>query len=297
MSIQYSGTAPVFDDSWAQSAGTKTELCNRIYANFIAAGWSSISVTGSAPNVTAFTVRSVLTPEGNQCEVICDTSSTNCIRLRMQEVNGFNLQFYGMYLLPESSRIWYMVINKYQFFIWVKGAIVSRGYVAGGACHIPLNLRDSVTISIWANTNGISDTSNTWASGFRYILDCFNGSSPVFYQNINGMAWSQFNASVNASVQRLVATASSLTRWDSPEPLMYWHDGSPIISDPLIAWSLWSNDQSRIRGQLWDSFISSDANNGDTQITFDGHNYIALTHDNGGISSYASPGTLWLATN
>lgn len=302
MSIQYNGSTIVFDNSWLSPLGTKTELCNRIYANFLAAGWSSVSVTGSAPNVTAFTVRSAVTSGGNlQCEVKCDIASTNCVRLYMQEYNAQHPQTGGMYLLPGSTIIWNMVINRYQFFIWANGyTSLSRNFAAGGILYLPTFLQGVITIGIWGQGNGRTDGDTTNIVSFRTSLEVYRGttSSPNTYNNINGIAWENTNATIPTHTgQRLFPIISAESRWDNMAP-QRWCNDAIIVSDPLIGWAARSTTHEPVvMGQLWDSVIFSVPMVGDSIVTFDGRSFIALTNNNLGVSIYSAPGTLLLAVS
>ena len=80
-----------------------------------------------------------------------------------------------------------------------------------------------------------------------------------------------------------------------------YHDLSALMCDPLIGWGTNGyNDEGTIKGQLWDSFLSTDWYMGDTVITsVDGANWHAITHNNivsGNTSDGGYNGTIFIVT-
>lgn len=305
MSIQYAGGVITFENAWAQSSGTKTELCNRIYADFLASGWSSIAVTGTAPNVTAFTVQSAATSGGSlACQVKADTSGTNCVHFVMQTTAGTNVQTGGFYLLPAASKVWYMVFNKFQFFIWQKGSPAGRDVVMGGVFYLPTFLQSVITTGIWGMGNGTGDTAGTGRT-FRDQLGLTNGTNQPgnLYININGTWWEDTNNSTlvynsNYGPRILVLTnPSGNTITSNTLSDCRFYDGSYIVMDSLFSVNLTTAaPEAFIVGQLFDSFVTNDVNPGDTVVSYDTHNYIAFTNFNSRSTPSNLPGTLWIAT-
>lgn len=309
MSIRYSsGTGAItFENAWTQSSGTKTELCNKMYADFIASGWASAAVTGSAPNVTAFTVTSAATPTaGLQCQVKADTSGTNCVHLVMQTAVGSNVQTGGFFLLPAASKVWYMVFNPFQFFVWQKGAPQGRDVAMGGCPYIPTFLDSVVTVAIWGQGNGTGDTGGNNVT-FRSNLCISNNSATNpgnAYNNVNGTWWEYSNATSSATNQASpsLLPLSSAAQNYPPTGMMYdcrWYDGSILVSDAIYASGILAGASGErfLIGQIWDAFLTNDWIMGDQTISYDTHNYIAFTNFNYRSGRDYVSGTLWIATS
>jgi hypothetical protein len=71
-----------------------------------------------------------------------------------------------------------------------------------------------------------------------------------------------------------------------------WHDDSVIVAEPLLAWGPVNvSDEGRVRGQLRDALMVSDAFT-DSTISFDGKTWYAITCNNVGAGNGRASGTL-----
>lgn len=305
MSIQYAGGTIKFENAWAQTLGTKTELCNRIYANFLTAGWSSVSVSGSAPNVTGFTVQSAATTGGNlACRVVGDTSSTNCFHIYMQNSSGGEQGTTGQgpFLLPGIGTTWYMVINQYQFFIWQQGATIGRNSMCGGNLYLPTFLQGVITKGIWCNSSGYGDTSSGLAWRTRMQMNDSSTTPGYYYLNINGVVMDNgTNAPSSSSISgphiMVLATPSSNVVTNQQPSDYRWVDGSVVVIDPLLSAPLTAlGIETVILGQFYDSFVTMEPTPGDITVSYDSRTFICYTNYNTRFTPYGTPGTLWLAT-
>ena len=76
-----------------------------------------------------------------------------------------------------------------------------------------------------------------------------------------------------------------------------WHDDAALITEPLIAFGeLSSGFEGKIRGQLWDSFITTEQYAIDATVSsLDGHNWMNIMNNQGGTNDIAH-GSLFVAT-
>jgi len=288
MAIQYSG-GPIVNVSWVQTLGTRRELVDKIVLELANAGWTVKSGGGTGDVV----LESATTPQGLKVRVrVWDPGSGNCARFALKNPSE-SLTSGASYLLPNAgTKIWRIVANKYQMFVWTQGSTSAREHLGFGVLWIPSFLEGAITtVAAFVEANGRDDSDTAATASFRtgmgtlgttwarcsmmldtYVLDLGNGQ--------------------NASV-RLFVTAAGYADYNC----LIWHDDSRFLMDPLIGFGVTAaSEYARLRGMLWDAVILSGGVAADSNYTFDGHNWVALT-GNGSGSGSALPGTLLLATS
>jgi hypothetical protein len=275
---------------------TKQQIINGIETAMLAAGW--ITISGS--NTTNLLMQSSLSPDPQNLRIrarIRDNGN-NCVVISIENVPGSkvgaNGTGNGIQLLPLTARGWRVIANKYQVFVLSPGTLENRTFGAFGVPYLPSFLCGKIWEAAWlqANANSDTDTSSAGFYGcrlcFRVILGTdynytFNGA--VQTQNLcNGYLWENQVASSSAN-QQLMSMFSSYNG-TVPSAHRYWHDGSAILSDPLIIWGTTNTTEGTIKGQLWDAFVSSDTYVMDTILSnIDSRNWQVITHSNVGIAN------------
>lgn len=279
---------------------TRQNIINGCEAALLNAGWITISGSGTGTLV----MQSAMSPnpQNLRCRVTFGTPGSNSVCVSIRNVDGTksgtNGTSAGAQLFPTASKGFRVIANKYQVFVLVPGSIASRDFAAFGIPYIPTHLQGLVWEAIWLHGNAQSDTDTTTRPSFRSSLTSEIGGAGQQQCICNGNIWegSPFNlpgpiAITGFMSAKLIASNSSNgTRW---------HDGSTLMSDPLICWGLSSSsEEGLIRGQLWDAFVVMQAFPGDTQLTsVDSRNWWGITHNNGG-SNFSSTnimqGTLFM---
>jgi hypothetical protein len=307
MSIQYAGGTNV-NATLTQSTGTRAELAQWIRDQLIVAGWTS---SGSA---TDYQLTTATTPQSLVGRVrVYDPGSGNCAKLKFSNTGGTKTQAGDLFLLPAAAKVWRIIANKYQFFVFTPGNSAGREFACGGVPYLPAFLNTVITECIWGHGNANSDTDvNDTIYCFRYRNNIANQAITTLsnnFQLVNGNEWdnsaigSQSNYANQNGCQRLVYVLGSLYHWGtSIQPGYRWHDDSQIISDPLIAWGLTGHtDEAKIRGQLWDACILSDSWPGDTTIQPDSnnptYNFMTITNAFAGSTTVEGGGTLAVRTS
>jgi hypothetical protein len=168
------------------------------------------------------------------------------------------------------------VTSPTQYTIPIQG---NGAYTTGGVCSKPTN--DRVAMAFW----GSGDETSSIAFPFTR-LGAENASS---YQCLNGNSFILINTSTIGAISLLTPTPSRLADAGST---MQFVNGSRVILEPHIAFSGNFSAKSRWTGQLYDAFISSDAQPQGTTASFDGHNWYCLGPSNG--SNNNSRGSLWV---
>lgn len=303
MSIQYAG-GTIVNTTLTQVAGTRAELAQWIRDQLVAAGWTS---SGSA---TDYQVTSALTPQNLQGRVrVYDSGAGNCARLKWSNPGGTKTQSGDLFLLPAAAKVWRIIANKYQFWVFAS-ANTPREFACGGVPYLPSFLNGVVTEAIWGASNSNSDTDTTGKTNFRTSLSSNLTFQAGGVQNnavtiTNGnLTESNTTGSVAGYVGaiQLQAAAGGCTgnAVNAANFSRRWHDDRIQMIEPLISWGLTSmqGDEAKIRGQLWDAVVLSDAFTVDQNLTIDGRTYWCITGGNSGSFGTASsqaPGTLAVA--
>lgn len=282
--------------SWAQSAGTKQELIDKIESELNAVGWTTVSGSGT----TTLVMQSALSPPGQNLQMVARIkgTNTNCVSISIENVAGTkastNSTTAGFMLLPAASKTWLFTINKYQAFIRTPVTTAVREFAAFGIPALPIFLQGVVTEAIWGHGNSWTDTDATLRDSFRTRIEGSVASGPGAgnFAGIcnNNLMQSNNTAGIFAGALRLTPTSNTVNAINS----YTWHDASALLLDALIGWGLTAaSDAAKWRGLLWDAVVSSEAYTGDLTTSFDSHNWIVLTDNNTGLGS----GTLGTSQN
>lgn len=275
---------------------TKQQIINGIETAMLSAGW--ITVSGS--NTTNLLMQSSLTPDPQNLRIRAriKDNGNNCAVISIENVPGSkvgaNGTGNGIQLLPLTARGWRVIANKYQVFIVSPGTLENRTYGAFGVPYLPSFLCGKIWEAAWLQGNANSDTDVT-SAGFYGCRLCYRVTLNVDYnytfngptqtQNLcNGYFWE--NQLVSTSANQYTISMFSSYNGVNAAAHRYWHDGSAILSDPLIGWGTTNTTEGTLKGQLWDAFISSDTYVMDTILSnIDSRNWQVITHNNVGINS------------
>lgn len=282
MAIQYAAGTRV---NTLTTVTDKATLMTAVDSALTGAGWTITTTSSSTDKI----YRSVATPQGNQIKVRIWDGGGNCLRLRMMNTAQTIAQTDSCYLFPSSSANYRIIANQYQFVIFVPGSVSSRNFVFASSLYIPPHLVTfGVTTSAFIMGDGGSDTdtSNTRGS-FRTSLN--SRGIPSFSPS---QGWSIINSTAveyngiaadssdHPGLPSLVSFQSTATHAISG---YRWHDDSALIVEPLMAWGAPTyDDEGKLRGQLWDSFIATESYPADTTSLVDSHTYYSLTDNNSG---------------
>lgn len=150
---------------------------------------------------------------------------------------------------------------------------------------------------MWGSANGDTDTANR--PHFRWVLGSnqnFSTAESCFILNGNmveignGTNWGGNGSPGNATL--IYPQPPAAAYQGKSQYANRFHDDSPIIAEPLMAFGLAQGDEAKIRGQLWDAIILTDAMSMGTQFTFDSHTFHNITHNNQGLINQCHRGSL-----
>ena len=299
MPIQY---APGSKINTTTLVNDKSSLCAAIDSGLTGAGWTVSTHTSGTDNI----YQSGLTGQGNQIKIRVWDGGGNCVRLKMMNAAQTISQSDSCYLYVTTSTNYTVIANQYQFCIFVPGSVSSRNFVLASALYIPPNLVTmGLTTSAFIQGNGISDTDTSNMTGsFRTALTVrgFMGANPAQGWTILNATAVEFNGLTADSSQHpglpTLATVQSCAI-DSIAGFR-WHDDSALILEPFMAWGTPNQDsEAKLRGQMWDAFISTESYPADISTTVDAHTFYNVTEsNNGNLSIPASMrGSLFLATS
>jgi hypothetical protein len=300
MAIQYSGTN--YSSPFTCSVGTRQEIVTGLQTGLTAAGWSVISGSGTG-NVL---MQSATTPSPQSLAMrvnLFDPGSGNCARVIVRNTAGTHVQSNYLPLLPAAGKVFQIIANPYQCFIFTSSSpSTAREFAAWGVPYLPSFLQGVITECIWAMANGNSDTDTTVRPTFRTGLYAMsNSTSGALWFNCNGNIWEEFNTVPSGNYsgypQLYCQQGAYLTSTSSSQMAYRWHDDSLLTYEPLLSWGLTAyTDEGKIRGQIWDAAIINDGFTADTTTSFDTHNWWNLTNTNTGSIGAAARGSLFLVT-
>ncbi len=297
MSIQYQGST-IINATMNSAAGTRAELAQWVRDQLILAGWSS---SGSA---TDYQVTSATTPQSLACRVRCyDPGSGNCALFKMSNTGGTKTQAGTLFLLPAAAKVWRIIANKYQFFVFTPGVSAAREFMCGGVPWVPS--WGGATEAIWGVNNSESDTSVTVRKTFRTLLHGSSGAATPGNQVgiFNGTIAEANNSGAilsSGAIQLFPVVAMGSVAADSASSVAgyRWSDGSVITCDAVLGWGLAStlltSAEPKAAGQIWDAAVFLGAWTNDTTITYDGRSYYPITLSNAVADSDQS-GSLFVA--
>lgn len=295
MAIQYSSHRV----NTTFSPANKQDLINNIETALLAATWTTIS----GHNTTTLVMQSATTSAGLNMQIKVHDNAGTCVTVSVQNVSGTKIgtndTTHGAQLNPgASSKTYRIVANEYQAFIWTPSPTPAREFGAWGVPYIPSFLSGVITECMWLATNAQSDTGTTVMNSFRNLMQSVAYGTGAWGNTqllVNGNLWEVTNNGGTSGVG-ILALVPPGGFADSGSPRDYrWHDNSANLVDALLSWGLTGQgDEAKIRGQLWDAMVSSEAYSGDLTTTADSHNWIVLTDNNTGNSNNVR-GTLLLA--
>jgi hypothetical protein len=298
MSIQYSGTN--INNTFVNTVGTRLEIVTGLSTALVAAGWNVISGGGTGNQL----LESATTPSPQNlvCRIqLYDPGSGNCAQIKFRNQAGTATQANFHPLYAQASKTWRVIANPYQFFIFSTASTsVGREFVGGGVPYLPSFLQGVITEGIWSMGNGRNDIDSFNSTTFRNNLVTSTPSSqPNLWMDVNLNVWENFNNYVtNAYTGWPQLIGQQGAQWTQVAGTnLYatykWHDDSLMVYEPLIAWGASGyTDESKIRGQLWDAAIVSDAFGADQTTSFDTRNWWVLTNGNYGTSGLFARGSL-----
>ncbi|MBK8200726.1 MAG: hypothetical protein IPK75_20510 [Acidobacteria bacterium] len=196
------------------------------------------------------------------------------------------------FLLPAAARVWRIVANQYQFFIYENGTngTVSRRFAAAGVPFVPTwNVPFVTNSTVWGISDGDADGSGTARSTWRtcpsYIGCSVSASHGNVYQlnNTGSIEGTNVNNNSQGAVRFVLPfsaqISSSLSSSNGGRRFM---DDSWFISDAWIAYDTAAfTNEAKVVGMAWDAlWIVQNTLTADTTFTFDGHTFIVITVPN-----------------
>lgn len=297
MAIHYAGGTNVNTTFSNSSSPTRREVVDGIVAALTTAGWSTVSGGGTGDVL----MESATTPQGIKMRVeVKDPGSGNTARLYLKSSTTAAAGTFGIGLLPQASKTWRVIANRYQAFVFVPGSVAARDFCAFGSLYIPPTFADQIfeCCWMWGSANGDSDTSSR--PHFRTHLGAWvNFSTAEMCFILNGGFWevgngTNLNNSTAFGLPTLIWYQHSNVAMGCYPYAYRWHDDSSLVSEPYMAFGHSNSDEAKIHGQLWDAIICTEAMGADVQFVYDSHNFYAITHNNVGNNSASGRGTLLL---
>ena len=281
MAIQYAG-GTIVNTTFTNTSGTRREIVDGLVSALSSAGWTTVSGGGTGD----VHMKSVATTgNGYQYVVRCyDSGSGSSARLQLKNPALTLAQTDNIYLGAQTSKVWRVIANKHQFFIFVPGSTNPRDYACGIAPSTPTSVAAVQVNAAVLIGQGKTDTDSTTTHGFlRNIMSSFS-STGGWQQNCacltGNTIWENINSTDgNAQGSPYITNARATYVWGNTFfHGTRWADSSSFIIDPMIGWGGSSKyDEHLCRGQIWDSFIVEDQFPIDYQITYDGRTFWNLT--------------------
>ena len=305
MATKFSGGTYV---SQTFTGGTKTNICNSMETQLVAAGWTVVSGTGT----TNVLLQSAADPTtGNQGRVRLKDNSGSCVQVTIENVSGSKAQSastaVGGNLLPATSKTFRILASKYRFECFTPGASAAREFVCAGILWIPAPYQGIVTEAIYMQSNSRADNDSSLFNSFRNSLLSGGGNNAGI---VNGslMSFDNIGSLYCGNVNLRVPTCAYSGGFSGTPSVSYgtqalgkWHDNALDMADPLMGWGAnLVNDEPLLRGQVYDWTIIADSFAADTADSWtDGgssHNWWALTSSNTG-GNTSTRGTIWVAVS
>ena len=217
-------------------------------------------------------------------------SGSTCITFSIENSNsslaGANNTTNGGYLLPAASKVFRVVANKYQAFIFSAATTAARSFVAFGTPYLPTFLQGAITECGWLGCNATNDTDGATRVSFRTNLQhttSTNTNDGNFQTIVNTNLLDVGSSSNLTAVLSLLFPSGPARGFPGAQTGFHWHDTSALMQEPLLMWPTSSTGvEALIRGQLWDGALVMDTFAGDTTTTFDSHNWWAITDADSG---------------
>lgn len=276
MSIQYSGGTLI---NRTFTPATRADWCNAVTQALSDAGWTTISGTpGSGADVTLETVAQ---NAGAKIRFrFVDPGANNCAKVTMKHPLGSTAESQVVFCLPTAgSGTWRVVANKFQFFAFATGganATAARGWVMGGTIYTPtfINIASGDGLG-WMQGGSTGDTDASLRVGFRR----------GFRRNTNvPPAWSGvYSSNLLELVGSSATGGGSLLAWQGgstvEDQAFRWEDNTLPVYEALLSWGTGTglNNESKIKGQLYDACVLNGSWSSEAIISMDGHTWLVIT--------------------
>jgi len=297
VSIQYSG-GTIVNTTFTCTVGTRREIVDGIYAALNTAGWSTVSGGGTGDVL----MQSVSTPDSLQIRVrLYDPGSGNCAQVSIRNQAGTKISS-AAWLLPAVGKVFRVIACRYQFFVFTPGASITREFVAVGVPSLPSFLVGVITGDCgWLVGNAVNDTD----TATHYCLRSATGTSGKLFNShrysgiCNGNLVDYAAGLSNAADFRLTLLGPGFMYSGPDDGGLLWHDDTRMVVEPVVSWGLaLTTDVAKGRGLLWNAIVVQSSYDADTNISFDGHTWWAITHQGVGVpNSGHLRGTLFIAVN
>lgn len=286
------------NSAFTQSFGspTRREIVDGIVSAMTTAGWSVISGSGTGDVM----MESATTPASQSLKMrarIYDPGSGTDARVKIRNSGGTIVQSGDFPLVSAAGRVWRVIANKYQVFVLAPGLFNAPCvFAAWGVPFLRTALEGVVTECVWGwgSSNSTSDASNIRPCPRTFMSMWINFSTPNWFSIINGSSWELNNSnqsSGNIGLPMIFApwTAnmqhSGYKNSGDLNPSSYrYHDDTPLASEPLLAFGAALATEAKIRGQLWDAVVLSEAYGADRTFAFDSKTFYNITHNNYGVT-------------
>lgn len=288
MSLQYS-TGTLINRTF--SVAVRQDWVTAVTQACSDAGWSTVSGTpGSGADVTMDTAAGNL---GQKARVrFLEPGSGNCAQAFLKHTNGaVTSQTFFAY---GGAGSWRVIANKFHFFSTITGSanrLTARSNLCGGLLYTPsfLNLSPG-DCNGFMQGNGQTDTDAGSHSSWRTCLRSYDNS------NAGGLFSGIYVATLlNASNYTNNTGAPSIACWQggyyAGDTHYRWEDTTLPIFEPLVGYGTAGvlTNEGRLKGQLYDAAVVNGSYTSETQITFDGHTWLAWSDQiTGGIACDAS---------
>lgn len=208
----------------------------------------------------------------------------NCARINYRNTSGGITGTTDAFLLPDAST-WRIIANPYQFFI-MKDASPSaskRDFACAGTGYIPSFL--TVTECIWSSAACLSDISSASVRSFRIALtnDGANSNTGAYFTDINANAFNAgtFESDIGTLRFRIGGGARFGTNDILDGACQTFFDGTFFMDTPYLCWgNTGSNVVATANCILYDAVLVEQHYSYGTTKTFDGHNWMCITHNN-----------------
>lgn len=211
-------------------------------------------------------------------------------RVNLQMISDVDpLDASALHELEVGDEIEYRIhFNPCQFFFWRRGIIGSEwgSTLAGGIPWIPLD-----TVTCQGEVPAEPVTEAWWivgdSSGEANPRVALMGGGPTRNAeppNFAQCCWngSMCHADEDQPGNWQILAIKSLQHWKTL-PVGYvvsksiWHDGTSLQFEPLVAWGLTHAHAPRVRGQIWDAWLTSVQQEVETEVTYAGNPYVNYT--------------------
>jgi hypothetical protein len=244
--------------------------------------------SGTHTAVCACRMQSAVTAWGVSAKVLISDIAANCLNFTITNtaytLTGSQNGNAGAFLLPANTFVFRIVANKYQAFVFRAATTPARGFVAFGTPYVPSFLQTGLTEAAWCGGNAGQDSSSSILTSFRTQLTWY---APSVAQGNSTQLWNTNivdlgNTSSSQGAPNIFFLTSPAGNNATGQTGYHWADASAHMAEPLIGWATSSGSaEPLIRGELWDAVVIEDTFAGDTTTTFDSHNWIGITDNNG----------------